>query len=67
MGWNEALEKYAQVILHSGCATPPKGETEARKHRWDECRIQRFYMRIARKHQHTLNSNGMAIGIWVKK
>jgi hypothetical protein len=62
----EVLEKYSQVILHSGCALPPINETEPRKHRWDECREQRFYMRIARKHQHKLQSNGLAIGEWIK-
>lgn len=60
------LEKYAQVILHAGCAIPPIGEIESRLHRWDECRSQQFFLRMARKHQHKLNSNGLAIGTWVK-
>jgi hypothetical protein len=61
----ESLEKYAQMILHPGCAIPPIGEQESREHKWSECRSQYFFMRIARKHQHKLKSNGMAIGIWV--
>lgn len=59
------LEKYAQIILHSGCAIPPKGEQESRKHRWDECRAQKFYLKIARKHQRKLQSNGLTIGEWI--
>jgi hypothetical protein len=61
------LEIYAQVILHSGCATPPKGEDEPRKHRWDECAIQKFFLKVAAKHQHKLKSNGLAIGFWIKE
>lgn len=53
---------YAQVILHSGCAIPPINETESRLHRWDECRSQRFFLSVARKHQHKLKSNGLSIG-----
>lgn len=61
------LEIYCQVILHSGCAIPPKGEKEGRKHRWDECQAQYFYKRIARKHQHKLKSNGVVIGQWINE
>lgn len=60
------IEKYAQVVLHSGCSIPPKGEQESRKHKWDECRAQKFYLRIARKHQHKLQSNGLTIGYWIR-
>lgn len=60
------LEIYAQVILHPGCGIPPKGEEQSRPHKWDECRSQEFFMRIARKHQHKLKSNGLVIGEWVK-
>lgn len=60
------LERYAQIILHSGCAIPPKGEKLPRKHKWDECRVQKLFLRIARKHQHKLQSNGLTIGYWVK-
>lgn len=61
------LEVYASVVLHSGCAVPPINETESRKHKWNECRAQDFFMRIARKHQHKLKSNGLVIGTWIKK
>lgn len=61
------IEKYAEVILHKGCAIPPINETESRLHKWNECRSKNFYLRIARKHQHALKSNGMAIGTWVKR
>ena len=57
-----AIEIYASVILHSGCAIPPINETESRLHTWAECREQRFFRRVARKHQHKLQSNGIAIG-----
>lgn len=60
------LEKYAQVVLHSGCAIPPINETESRKHKFEECRLQKLHLRRARKHQHKLQSNGLAIGYWVK-
>ena len=59
------LETYAQVILHSGCAIPPINETKSRHHRWDECRDQKFFLRVARKHQHKLKSNGIVIGAWI--
>lgn len=61
------LTKYAQVILHSGCTIPPIGETKSRLHRWDECRDKNFYLRIAKRHQHKLKSNGLAIGVWIKR
>ena len=61
------LEKYSQIILHSGCAIPPINETESRLHKWDECRAQKFYLKIAAKQQHKLKSNGVAIGYWVEK
>lgn len=61
MNNKEALEKYAQVILHSGCALT------GGLHKWDDCPIQDFYRRIARKHQHKLKSNGLAIGIWINE
>lgn len=61
------LEKYAQVLLHTGCAIPPIGETESRLHKWHECRAKRFYLKIAAKQQHKLKSNGLAIGYWIKK
>lgn len=60
------LEKYAQIIIHSGCTTPPIGEMETRPHKWEECRAQKFYLKIAAKQQHKLKSNGLAIGTWVK-
>lgn len=63
---NPDLERYAQVILHKGCAIPPKNEPRSRLHRWDECRSQRFFMSIARKHQHHLKSNGVNIAPVVK-
>lgn len=61
------LEKYAKLILHSGCTTPPIGETETRVHEWEECRAQKFYLKIAVKQQKKLKSEGLAIGIWFKK
>lgn len=61
------LEIYCQQILHSGCAIPPKGEKESRFHKWSECREQKWYMRIARKHQHKLQSNGVVIGQWINE
>lgn len=60
-------DKYAQVILHPGCAIPPIGETKSRLHKWSECRSRNFFLRIARKHQHKLKSNGLAYGIWIKE
>ena len=59
-----SLEVYASVILHSGCAIPPKGETESRLHKWEECRDTKFFLRIARKHQHKLQSKGLEIA-WI--
>ncbi len=61
------LEVYAQQVLHSGCAIPPKGERNSRKHKWSECRSQQWYMKIARKHQHKLQSNGIVIGQWINE
>jgi hypothetical protein len=61
------LEIYAQVILHQGCAIPPKNETESRLHKWYECRSQRWFMRVARKHQYKLKSNKIVIGDWIKR
>ena len=58
---DEALETYAKVILHSGCALF-EGRT---KHTWDECPSKDLHLRAARKHQHQLKSNGLAIGIWI--
>lgn len=60
-------EKYAQIVLHPGCAIPPIGETKSRLHKWSECRSKKFFLRIARKHQHKLKSNGLAYGIWIRK
>lgn len=57
----EVIEKYCQVVLHTGCAVT--GE----KHKWDACPVQEFYRRAARKHQHKLQSNGLAIGIWINE
>lgn len=63
------LEKYAQVILHPGCAIVPlEGPGSgfgSKSHPWSNCPAQKFYMRIARKHQHKLKSNGLAIGQWI--
>jgi len=61
------IEIYTQVILHSGCAIPPKNEYISRLHRWDECREQKFFLRIAKKHQHKLKSNGIVIGQWINE
>ena len=64
---NRPLETYASVILHSGCAIPPRGEAESRLHKWEECTQQEFYKRLARKHQHKLISNNLAIGTRIKR
>jgi hypothetical protein len=61
------LEIYCITILHPGCALPPIGETESRRHKWSECPSKEFFRRIARKHQHKLNNNGLAIGEWISK
>lgn len=61
------IEAYASIILHSGCAVPPIGETISRRHKWSECRSKDFYRKIARKTQHKLKSNGLVIGKWIKK
>jgi hypothetical protein len=55
------VERYCQVILHSGCTNGTL------KHGWQDCPIKDFYRRIGRKHQHKLKSNGMAIGKWMQR
>lgn len=57
----EALEIYAKVILHSGCALK-ENDT---KHTWEDCPSKDLHLRAARKHQHQLQSSGLAIGIWI--
>lgn len=61
------LEIYAEVILHSGCALPPKGEEKWRKHRLAECRLRNMIIRTAKTHQADLNDAGVAIGFWIQK
>lgn len=56
---SNVVDAYARVILHSGCAIPPKGEFKPRLHSWNECVSQAFFLRIARKHIHKLKSNGL--------
>lgn len=55
------VEAYASIILHPGCTHL------SRSHNWEICPAQKFFLRIARKHQHKLNSAGLAIGVWVNK
>jgi len=57
---NKPLEIYASVILHSGCALT------SNNHKWIECPNKEFYRKLARKHQIKLNSNGVAVGKWIK-
>lgn len=61
---NKALEIYAKVILHAGCALRQK-QGDFMKHSWEECPNREVHLRAARKDQHKLKSNGLAIGIWI--
>jgi hypothetical protein len=57
---------YAKVILHNGCGLVT-GSKGAIKHSFEECPATKIYLRMARKHQRKLNSNGLVIGKWVTK
>jgi len=55
----EVLDKYCEIVLHSGCALAQE------VHSWARCPAQKIYLRIARMHQDKLKSVGLVIGIWI--
>ena len=65
----EVLEVYCKIVLHPGCGIVseegPGNGIGSKAHKWEECPGQFLFRRIARKHQHKLKSNGLAIGLWI--